>query len=216
MSGEDVLCFKQRLLLLGFYADPITSVTRKTYGADTREAVERFQRQAGLTVDGIVGEETWNALFGGEVSEATPVEKATVSELAKSICALALTRIGDLYVWGASGMTDLSDNKMQAKDDEAARAIMFRDSQYKRGFTDLLARDCSGFISWLFRQTGAWGDTGDTRRDCDGLRGYCTEVARTELIPARRALGSGPVNSRRCVCRSTETLLRIPQESKIK
>ena len=183
MSGEDVLYFKQRLLSLGFYADHITSVTRKTYGADTREAVERFQQQAGLTVDGIVGEETWNALFGGEVSEATPVEKAAPSELAKSICALALTRIGDLYVWGASGMTDLSNSKIQAKDDEAARAIKFRDSQYKHGFTDLLAHDCSGFISWLFRQTGAWGSTGETRRDCDGLWGYCSEVQRSELIP---------------------------------
>lgn len=183
MSGDDVMYFKQKLLELGFYADHITTVTRKTFGADTFEAVQRFQTQAGLTVDGVVGEQTWSALFGEAVEEAQPVEKATPSELAKAICALALTRIGDLYVWSASGMSDLSDGKIQAKDDEAARAIKFRDSQYKYGFVDLLAHDCSGFISWLFRQTGGWADSGETRRDCDGIWGYCTEVQRNELIP---------------------------------
>ena len=182
-SGDDVLAFKQKLLELGFYAEHITTVTRKTYGADTAEAVRRFQKQAGLTADGIVGPETWSKLFGIEVVEAQPVVKAEPTELAKAICALALTRLGDLYVWGASGMTDLADAKIRAKDDEAARAIKFRDSQYKYGFTDLMAHDCSGFISWLFRQTGAWGNTGETRRDCDGIWGYCTEIQRSELIP---------------------------------
>lgn len=182
-SGEDVLFFKQKLLELGFYADHITTVTRKTYGADTAEAVRRFQEQAGLTVDGIVGAETWAKLFGTEAVEAQPVTKVEPSELAKAICTLALTRLGDLYVWGASGMTDLSDTKIRAKDEEAARAIKFRDSQYKHGFTDLMAHDCSGLISWLFRQTGAWGTTGETRRDCDGLWGYCTEIQRSGLIP---------------------------------
>nr|HPQ42535.1 peptidoglycan-binding domain-containing protein [bacterium] len=50
-SGEDVLFCKQKLLELGYYADHITTVTRKTFGADTLEAVKRFQTQAGLTVD---------------------------------------------------------------------------------------------------------------------------------------------------------------------
>ena len=63
-SGEDVLFCKQKLLELGFYGEHITTVTRKTYGADTLEAVKRFQAQAGLTVDGVVGKETWAALFG--------------------------------------------------------------------------------------------------------------------------------------------------------
>ena len=54
-SGEDVLLCKQKLLELGYYADHITTVTKKTFGADTLEAVERFQAQAGLTVDGVIG-----------------------------------------------------------------------------------------------------------------------------------------------------------------
>jgi hypothetical protein len=38
-SGEDVLFCKQKLLELGYYADHITTVTKKTFGADTLDAV---------------------------------------------------------------------------------------------------------------------------------------------------------------------------------
>ena len=177
-SGEDVLFCKQKLLELGFYGDHITTVTKKTFGADTLEAVKRFQTQVGLTVDGIIGQETWAALFGDTAKEAESITKGTVSVKANAICALALTRIGDLYVWGGSGMTDLSDSAIQAKDEEYARAIAFRDKQYKYGFSDLLGHDCSGFISWLMRETGVW----DSRKNCDGLWALCDEVARNELI----------------------------------
>ena len=177
-SGEDVLLCKQKLLELGYYADHITTVTKKTFGADTLEAVKRFQTQAGLTVDGIIGSQTWAALFGDTATEAETIEKETPSKKALAIVALALTRIGDLYVWGGSGMTDLSDSAIQAKDVEYARAITFRDKQYKYGFSDLLGHDCSGFISWLMRETGVW----DSRKNCDGLWVLCDAVARNELI----------------------------------
>jgi cell wall-associated NlpC family hydrolase len=178
MSGEDVLFCKQKLLELGFYGEHITTVTRKTFGADTLEAVKRFQAQAGLTVDGIIGKETWAALFGDTATVSEPVAKGTVSAKAKAVCALALTRIGDLYVWGASSLTDLSNAKIQAMDEEFARAITFRDSQYKAGFADLMAHDCSGFLSWLMRETNIWDD----RKNCDGLWELCGAVARNELI----------------------------------
>ena len=177
-SGEEVLFCKQKLLELGFYGDHITTVSRKTFGADTLEAVKRFQVQAGLTADGVIGKETWAALCGNTAKVAEPITKGSVSGKATAICALALTRIGDLYVWGGSGMTNLSDSAIQAKDDEYARAIAFRDKQYKYGFSDLLAHDCSGFISWLMRETGIW----DNRRDCDGLWALCDVVARNELV----------------------------------
>ena len=177
-SGEDVLFCKQRLLELGFYGDHITTVTRKTFGADTLEAVKRFQAQAGLTADGIIRKETWAALIDGTITETEPITKPAVADKTKAICALALTRIGDLYVWGASALTDLSDTKIKAMDDEFARAIAFRDSQYRAGFADLMAHDCSGFLSWLMRETGIWDD----RKNCDGLWALCDVVARNELI----------------------------------
>lgn len=177
-SGEDVLFCKQKLLELGFYGDHITAVSKKTFGADTLEAVKRLQAQTGLTVDGVIGKETWTALFGDTATEAEPVKKDTVSDKAAAVCSLALTRIGDLYVWGASGLTDLSDLKIQAMDEEFARAITFRDSQYKAGFADLMAHDCSGFLSWLMRESKIWDD----RKNCDGLWAMCDVVARNELI----------------------------------
>ena len=177
-SGEDVLFCKQKLLELGFYGDHITTVTKKTFGADTLEAVKRFQAQAALTVDGVIGKETWSALIDGTITETDPIAKPAVADKAKVICALALTRIGDLYVWGASALTDLSDAKIKAMDDEFARAITFRDNQYKAGFADLMAHDCSGFLSWLMRESGNWDD----RKNCDGLWALCDVVARNELI----------------------------------
>ena len=69
-SGEDVLFCKQKLLELGFYGDHITTVSRKTFGADTLEAVRRFQAQAALTVDGVIGKETWAALIDGTITES--------------------------------------------------------------------------------------------------------------------------------------------------
>jgi len=177
-SGEDVLFCKQKLLELGFYGDHITTVSKKTFGADTLEAVKRFQAQAALTVDGVIGKETWAALIDSTITETEPVIKDTVSDKATAVCVLALTRIGDLYVWGASGMSDLSNSKIQAMDEEYSRAITFRDSQYKAGFADLMAHDCSGFLSWLMRETGIWDD----RKNCDGLWAMCDVVARNELI----------------------------------
>jgi Putative peptidoglycan binding domain len=38
------------------------------FGRHTQAAVMSFQRNCGLAVDGIVGPETWNALFGGSVA----------------------------------------------------------------------------------------------------------------------------------------------------
>jgi peptidoglycan hydrolase-like protein with peptidoglycan-binding domain len=37
------------------------------FGCQTRDAVMDFQRRNGLLVDGVVGPETWSALFGGSV-----------------------------------------------------------------------------------------------------------------------------------------------------
>ena len=178
MSGEDVFFCKQRLLELGCYAAHITAVVKKTFGPDTVAAVKRFQAQAGLTVDGVIGERTWAALFGDTATKTEPSTPTAPSEKAKTVCALALTRIGDLYVWGASGLKDLSDSKIKAMDTEYARVIKFRDSQYKYGFSNLLAHDCSGFLSWLLRETGVW----DSRRDCDGLWTLCDEIDRSALL----------------------------------
>ena len=58
MEGIDVTNVQQRPSELGFYEGDITGI----YDRDTAEAVREFQQQFGLTADGIVGPETWNAI----------------------------------------------------------------------------------------------------------------------------------------------------------
>lgn len=200
MSGADVMEAKQRLLALGYYAEHITTLFRSTFGGDTYEAVCRFQAQEGLPVDGVIGSATWEKLFfsakppeaptGGldasqasetqqAVPEAEPIVKTKPSTKALMLCTLALQHIGDIYVWSESGCKDLSDSRIRSKDpSEYARAMRFRDAQYKAGLTELLSHDCSGFISYLMRMIDVW----ENRRDCDGLWSYCDEVHRNELI----------------------------------
>ncbi len=58
-AGADVSRLQTRLADLDLYTGPIDGV----FGVQTQQAVEQFQRQVGLNVDGIVGPETWLALF---------------------------------------------------------------------------------------------------------------------------------------------------------
>lgn len=194
-SGDDVLAAKKQLLTLGYYTG-VTKVVSKTFGADTVKAVKSFQAQVGLTVDGIIGENTWTALFEqvpDEEVSSSPESTGSVSPSAKAlaIVSLALARIGDIYVWGGSGMTDISDAAIKERDSEYARAVKFRDKQYKYGFTGLMGHDCSGFISWLLREAKVWND----RRDCDKLWALCKEVSRANLIPGDLVFRVSSTNS---------------------
>lgn len=57
--GADVSRLQTRLSGLNLYSGPIDGV----FGLQTEEAVEQFQRQVGLWVDGVVGPSTWLALL---------------------------------------------------------------------------------------------------------------------------------------------------------
>ncbi len=61
-TGQDVRDAQNRLSGWGYYQGAVDGV----FGPLTHEAVLFFQRRNGLTVDGIVGQQTWNALgLGG-------------------------------------------------------------------------------------------------------------------------------------------------------
>ncbi|MCE5188215.1 MAG: peptidoglycan-binding protein [Eubacteriales bacterium] len=70
-SGADVIAVKERLLELGCYTATITSLKRDTFGKDTRRAVLAFQAAKGLMQDGIVGRNTYSALFPEEARTAS-------------------------------------------------------------------------------------------------------------------------------------------------
>ena len=58
MRGDDVRTWQERLRELGYELE-----VDGAYGPQTAEATRAFQRDRGLTVDGIVGPETWRAAF---------------------------------------------------------------------------------------------------------------------------------------------------------
>lgn len=66
LSGESALRDAQeRLARLGFYSGRVDGI----FGAYTESAVRAFQEAKGLTVDGVIGPETWSALHDVEADE---------------------------------------------------------------------------------------------------------------------------------------------------
>ena len=57
-TGEDVVYLQRRLNGIGFGSLVVDGI----FGAATEEAVKKFQEHYGLTVDGIVGIQTWAKL----------------------------------------------------------------------------------------------------------------------------------------------------------
>ena len=67
-QGESVRELQSMLVLLGYYAGPVSGV----YQEDTQLAVQRFQQSAAITADGIVGPATWSKLLPAPAAETTP------------------------------------------------------------------------------------------------------------------------------------------------
>ena len=75
-TGARVKLLQERLDALGFFEGKVTT----GYYARTTAAVKAFQRHNGLKVDGVAGQETWNALFseGAVPASATAVPPTPV------------------------------------------------------------------------------------------------------------------------------------------
>lgn len=67
-SGPDVVKLQQALRVQGYFT---ANSNTGYYGAITQDAVTRLQRDWGLSVDGIAGPQTQNALFGATTSRST-------------------------------------------------------------------------------------------------------------------------------------------------
>ncbi|MDY7224171.1 C40 family peptidase [Halalkalibacterium halodurans] len=125
--GDAVRDLQRSLKDLGYYKSSIDGI----FGAGTTTAVREFQRNMGLTDDGVAGPQTLNALHVNPTPN-TPNGQSSASgghtassgnrgALITNIVANASELIGTPYVWG--GTTP-------------------------RGF------DCSGFVQYVFAQQG--------------------------------------------------------------
>ncbi len=79
-AGEAVRAAKERLFLLGLYEPQVPDVTHDRFGRDTLIAVLRFQRENGLTADGVIGPLTWERLFPNEQAQAESTGNAAAEE----------------------------------------------------------------------------------------------------------------------------------------
>lgn len=62
-NGEEVRQIQEKLQAMGIYRGPLDGV----FGGGTEAAVKLFQGKNGLDADGIVGSQSWQALFGADV-----------------------------------------------------------------------------------------------------------------------------------------------------
>jgi len=86
-TGSEVKSIQQKLKSLGYYKGAIDGI----YGTQTKNAVTAFQRNCGITVDGIAGKQTllYLGLGGSSTPNTTKYTNEEVNLLAKVISAEA-------------------------------------------------------------------------------------------------------------------------------
>lgn len=87
-SGEYVTLLQTKLIQLGFDLSPYGADGK--FGAKTENAVKAFQKDHGLTADGIVGPKTWEALATGKGTRFTVV----LQHLSKTVAEDLVTKYG--------------------------------------------------------------------------------------------------------------------------
>ena len=93
MTGTRVASVQNMLIGTGYLADGADGV----FGSGTQAAVQRFQADHGLTVDGIVGTQTMNALSAAS-GQPIPVDNTIVME------ATAYTATGQPLAYGVASV----------------------------------------------------------------------------------------------------------------
>jgi len=119
LRGDDVADLQRRLGALGFDAGRVDGI----FGEDTQRAVLEFQRNAGLTADGVCGPATLAVLGRVKVRNEDPIPVAAVHER-ESLRQSPRTLHGRRVVVGqAGGMDALTDAVVRALAETGAQAI---------------------------------------------------------------------------------------------
>ena len=169
MTGEDVKLAQQLLNKHGadLEVDGI-------FGPATDRAVRAFQEYHSMTVDGVVDLDVWDEL------EKEPEPAPEPDDFAYELVCFVLTCLGDIYVWGADGETDITEawiRRMDTKGDPE-RSIKHWNKQKAAGVTDIAAYDCSGLISRFLEDRGLVNG----KCNCDRLYAMCKPISKAELM----------------------------------
>ncbi|HLM55958.1 MAG TPA: peptidoglycan-binding protein [Pyrinomonadaceae bacterium] len=133
--GDDVTALQTVLEALGHRTGGIDG----DFGPNTERAVRSFQLQAGLTVDGEVGPDTWGALGGSaRVERPDQGSMVLVADIAQAECSQRLS-------WNGPGSA-------AEKYLEPLREPMRRLGQHPAA--PIFYNWCAAFVTWCCRQAG--------------------------------------------------------------
>lgn len=91
-TGEYVTLLQTKLIQMGYDLSPYGADGK--FGNKTFEAVKAFQRDHGLSVDGVVGVNTWTAIDSGQ----TASYKVTIQHLSKTVAEELVNKYGGTMV----------------------------------------------------------------------------------------------------------------------
>lgn len=93
--GSEIRVLQSELQTLNYDVGPVDGI----FGSKTRAAVEAFQRDHNLIVDGIVGPQTQKALAAARIQ---PLKRTQRSETTEQIISTAKSFLGVPYKWGGT------------------------------------------------------------------------------------------------------------------
>ena len=170
-KGEDVKEAQTKLNAHGFNCGEVDG----DFGSKTYAATVTFQRAKGLVADGIIGKNTWTALDADPFID--PVYPDRILEFVEYL----KSRVGDIYVWGAQGQSDITESwikKRETSTGNAKRAITLWQKRVKAGKVDLRAFDCSGLIMYWLQNLKGWYKTD---MSANSIYNKCEKIKRSEL-----------------------------------